>query len=399
MSSLAQLYFTDKDVADRYSGIKEGFEDELKKEAQEALKRILYTSMEFQLQDLTGAKFRKHSDDRVNFRNGYRQRGLYTSFGYLNLAVPRVRSGNVKFNCLQAYKRRTNDVDSMVLKMFLAGVSTNRVKEVLEPLLGPNAISASTVSTISKSLNEQVNKYHSIKLADDYVYLIADGVYFNVKNPFIKKRRCVLVAYGVKSNGIRELIDFELAPHGESELAWQNFFYRLYYRGLEGKNLRLISMDGNKGLKNASSIVFPNANQQHCWAHKLRNVSDKLPKKFQDMCINQARDIYNASDHKGALRALRSWNKTWNPIAPKAVECLNNDIYDLLNFFKEPKSMWIKLRTSNIIERCFREVRRRTRTMSCFNNQDSIHRIIFAIFYRQNKLWERKPLYEITHKI
>jgi putative transposase len=253
-------------------------------------------------------------------------------------------------------------------------------------------ISSSSVSEITKSLNVQVNKYHARRLVDDYVYLIADGVYFNVKNPVWKKRRCVLVVYGIKSNGTRELIDFELAPHGESQIAWERFLYRLYNRGLEGNSLRLIVRDGNKGLKNALANVFLNAPQQPCWAHKLRNVSNKLPRKLQSLCINQARDIYNASDSKTALKTFKSWAKTWQPIAPKAVTCLNEDIFDLLNFFNEPEHMWKKLRTSNIIERCFREVRRRTRPMSCFQNSESVQRIIYAIFYRQNKIWENKTL-------
>ncbi|OGZ17911.1 MAG: hypothetical protein A2494_03765 [Candidatus Lloydbacteria bacterium RIFOXYC12_FULL_46_25] len=398
MNSLAQLYFTDKDASQCWSNVKEDFWGDLKREQALALSRVLTTNMEIQVQDLIGTKPYTHMTQRSDYRNGYRYRSLLTSFGYLNrIAVPRVRSGKLSFTCFGAYKRRANDVDAMILNMFLAGVSTRRVEEVIHPLFGRNMLSASTVSVITKSLNDQVNKYHSRKLEDDYIYLIADGVYFNIKNPVWGKRRCVLVVYGIKSNGMRELIDFELAPRGESELAWQNFLYRLYYRGLEGKQLRLVARDGNRGLKNAIAVVFPNVPQQPCWAHKLRNVSNKLPKKLQPLCISQARDIYKASDYKTALKAFKNWAKTWQPIAPGAVDCLNEDIFDLLNFFKEPKPMWKKLRTSNIIERCFREVRRRTRTMSCFNNQDSVQRIIFAIFYRQNMLWENKPLKEITH--
>lgn len=398
MNSVAQLYFTDKDFVARWADVKENFEDELKKEAREALRKLMYTSMDFQLQDLTGAAFGKHSPTRATYRNGYRTRGLYTGFGYLNLLVPRVRSGTVRFTCLKAYKQRTNDVDTTILNMFLAGVSTRRVQEVVEPLLGPHAISASSVSTIAKSLTAQVNKYHARKLSDDYIYLIVDGVYFNVKNPVWGKRRCVLVVYGIRTNGIRELIDFALAPNGESERAWQNFLWRLYYRGLEGKSLRLIARDGNKGLANALATIFPAVPQQPCWAHKLRNVAAKLPRKLQPLCISQARDIYNAPDQSTALKIFKSWARTWQPVAPHAVQCLTDDIFDLLAFFKEPQPLWIKLRTTNVIERCFREVRRRTRPMSCFNNQDSVQRIIFAIFYRQNKLWEKKPLKEITHK-
>ena len=207
-----------------------------------------------------------------------------------------------------------------------------------------------------------------------------------------------MVVYGIKSNGLRELIDFELAPHGEAESSWERFLNRLYHRGLKGNSLKLVARDGNKGLKNALATVFPNTNQQPCWAHKLRNVANRLPKSLQDACINQARDIYNADSYHQALKNYNSWAKTWNPVQPNAVQCLNEDISDLLNFFKEPKHLWVKLRTSNVIERCFREVRRRTRPMSCFNNQDSVQRIIFAIFYRQNKLWESKPI-KLQHKI
>jgi putative transposase len=393
MSSLAQLYLNDKDLDLRWSQIQQDFTGELKKESQIALRKLLTTSMEIQVQDLIGSEKWQHNYQRTVYRHGYRSRSLLTTFGHLaNIRVPRISSGNLTFHCFKAYKQRTSDVDELILKMFLAGVSTRRVKEVLEPLLGYNCISSSSVSEITKSLNVQVNKYHARRLVDDYVYLIADGVYFNVKNPVWKKRRCVLVVYGIKSNGTRELIDFELAPHGESQIAWERFLYRLYNRGLEGNSLRLIVRDGNKGLKNALANVFLNAPQQPCWAHKLRNVSNKLPRKLQSLCINQARDIYNAIDAKIALKTFKSWAKTWQPIAPKAVTCLNEDIFDLLNFFNEPEHMWKKLRTSNIIERCFREVRRRTRPMSCFQNSESVQRIIYAIFYRQNKIWENKTL-------
>ncbi|MFH1368322.1 MAG: IS256 family transposase [Elusimicrobiota bacterium] len=393
MSSLAQLYLNDKDLSVRWSNITEDFTGELKKEAQIALRKLITTSTEIQVQDLIGSDKWQHNYQRTVYRHGYRSRGLLTSFGYLaNIRVPRISSGKLSFKCFKAYKQRAFDVDELVLKMFLAGVSTRRVKEVLEPLLGYNCISASSVSEITKSLNAQVDKYHARRLVDDYIYLIADGVYFNVKNPVWKKRRCVLVVYGIKANGIRELIDFELASNGESQIAWERFLNRLYHRGLEGKNLNLVVRDGNKGLKNALNNVFLNVLQQPCWAHKLRNVANKVSKKLQPLCLSQARDIYLASDHRAALRIFKSWAKTWQPIAPEAVACLNEDIFDLLSFFKEPEHLWRKLRTSNIIERCFREVRRRTRPMSCFQNSDSIQRIIYAIFFRQNNIWENKPI-------
>ena len=402
MNSVAQIYFNDKDLAQRWSEVKEDYWGDIKKETQIALKRLLETSMEIQVQDLIGCNKGEHYEYRKTYRNGYRPRSIMSSFGYIaNIQVPRLREGLVRFNCLQRYKRRSPDVDKMILEMFLNGVSTRKVSEVLDPLYGAGTISAGGVSKITKILNYRVDKYHGRVLTDDYIYLIADGVYFNVKNPIWKKRRCVLVVYGIKSSGARELIDFQLAPHGESQSAWEKLLFGLYYRGMEGKNLRLIVRDGNKGLKNAISTVFPTVNQQPCWAHKLRNVSNKVPKKLQAICINEARDIYTADSYDDALRIFKRWAKVWNLIAPDAVKCLNEDIFDMLNFFNEPKSMWIKLRTTNIIERSFREVRRRTRPMSCFQNSDSVQRIVYAVFFRLNKSWEFKPLKiknEITHK-
>ena len=397
MNSVQQIYLNDKDLSYRWSQVKEDFWGDVKRETKEALKRLLETTMEVQVQDLVGCDKWEHVDYRRTYRNGYRPRSLMTSFGYINnIRVPRIREGSIKFKCLPEYKRRAKDVDTLILEMFLSGVSTRKVTGVLDPLYGPGTISASGVSRITKTLNSYVNRYHSRRLNDEYVYLIVDGVYFNVKNPVLKNRRCVLVAYGIKTNGIRELIDFQIAPHGEAQSAWERFLWGLYYRGFEGRSLRLIIRDGCKALKNALYTVFPTVDQQHCWAHKLRNVSNRLPRKLQKPCISEARKIYNAKDRKSAIRSFKHWFKVWNPIVPEAVKCLCDDFDYLFNFFDEPKSMWVKLRTTNAIERSFREVRRRTRPISCFQNSDSVHRIIYAIFYKLNKNWENKPL-KITH--
>lgn len=394
---LQELEFTDKYLFERWSQVKEDFWGDLKIEQERAIKRLLETSMEIEVQDLIGCARWKHNKVRPISRNGFRSRSLLSTYGYLaNIKVPRIRSGKIDFSCLDAYSRRAPDVDHTILEMFLNGVSTRKVSEVLEPLFGMRSISAATVSKITKSLNNIVNKHHARRLSDDYIYLIADGIYFNIKNPVEKKRRCVLVVYGIKSTGKRELIDFYLASCGESQQAWELFFNRLYHRGLEGKHLRLVVRDGNKGLKNAIATVFPLVAQQPCWAHKLRNVANKLHENTQAICISQARQIYNSDSYESALKCLRIWVKDWHIAEPNAVKCLTADIDDLLNFFKEPKHLWIKLRTTNVIERCFREVRRRTRPMSCFQNNDSLHRIIYAVFNKLNISWELKPL-KITH--
>lgn len=178
-----------------------------------------------------------------------------------------------------------------------------------------------------------------------------------------------------------------MTKKGESQIAWENFLNRLYHRGLEGKILKMASIDGNKGLYNAIQTVYPNVPIQRCWAHKLRNVANKCPRKIQEEVIKGARKIYNQDNKDKALQSYKEWHKEWENRVPEAVQCLEADIEDLLNFYEQPKEYWKKLRTTNAIERVFREVRRRTRPMSCFQNRESVERIIFAIFHRQNKIW------------
>lgn len=398
---VAEVDFSGKDLFERWRRVKEDFWGDLKKETVRAVEKLLNRSMEIEVQDLIGSLPWEHNLDRITYRNGHYRRGLLTSLGYLaNLHVPRVREGRINFRSIKRYGQRTGDVDQLILEMFLSGVSTRRVAEVLVPLLGERAVSSGLVSKISKVLDKQVKKFHIRKIKDEYEYLILDGIFLNTKSPVWKKRRCILAVYGIKKSGKRELIDFEMAMKGESENAWGHILNRLYHRGLEGKELRLVVIDGNKGLRNAVSLIYPEADIQRCWAHKLRNVANKVPKKVQDACIHQARQIYNAASYEEAVGAYKRWVKAWRDVCPGAVKCLEEDIEDLLNFYKYPIGLWKKLRTTNIIERVFREVRRRTRPMSCFQNRASVERIIFAVFYRLNKKWgnneEDNLIYKIT---
>lgn len=397
MESVAELWFTDKDLAQRWEGVQEDFWGDLKGQTRHALRRLLESSLEIEVQDLVGSARWKRNPRRRTYRNGRYTRDLLSSLGWITgLKVPRVRSGGIESRLLPRYRRRAGDVDRQVMEMFLAGVSTRRVEEVLRPLMGERALSAATVSEISKGLDGHVALFHGRPILDDYPYLILDGIYLRAKSPISSRRRCVLVVYGIRSNGVRELIDYRIARKGESQAAWEGLLTSLRNRGLRGRKTKLTVLDGNQGLWNAIDLVWPDVPRQRCWAHKLRNVANYVPKKLQKVCTNQAREIYDATGYTEAIRAFKRWSRVWKPIVPKAVNCLERDLEDMLRFYEMPSVLWVKLRTSNIIERVFREVRRRTRTMSCFTNTRSVDRIIYAIFNRQNNLWREKPLKEIT---
>lgn len=169
-----------------------------------------------------------------------------------------------------------------------------------------------------------------------------------------------------------------------------------YARGLEGQGLRLISTDGCPGLHRALDTVYPYEPRQRCWAHKLRNLAAKLPRAHQETCLREAKGIYLARTRREALARFWTWAARWREVAPKAVACLQDDLEELLAFLGWPSAHWRTIRTTNAIERAFREVRRRTRPMSCFQNRASVDRIIYGVLSYLNKKWKERPLRHFT---
>lgn len=368
---------------------------DLKKETRLALKEIIREGLEVEMVSYLRAQKHERTEERKDYRNGTYLRDLETGFGLLeNIPMPRSRSPGFKTEIFKRYSRRKEEVEKHIKDMFLAGVSTRRVGEVLEPLLGFR-VSAQTVSKIVKSLDAEVFKFHERVLEDKYTYLFLDGITLKARNVLEVKKRIVLVAYGVTKEGKREILNFRQAP-SESENSWLAFLNDLYKRGLIGKNLKLIITDGCPGLTKALEYVYPYTPHQRCWVHKIRNISQKLPKKKQKEVLKGVKAIYKAENRREAIRKYWEWAKAYRNIYPKAVKCLEKDLDELLSFFDFPKACWRKIRTTNAIERAFREVRRRTRPMSSFSNYKSVDRIIYGIIHYINKKWKNTTLKEFT---
>ena len=203
-----------------------------------------------------------------------------------------------------------------------------------------------------------------------------------------------LCAYGLTREGKRELIDFQIVK-AEAEDTWYGFLWGLWSRGLRGRFLELIVTDGQAGLVKALGRLWPAVAHQRCWAHKLRNLENKL-KASQSACLDQAKLIYQAPHRTEALNRFRIWKKRWQKTAPKAVACLEQDLEELLAFFDCPAAHWKRVRTTNVIERLFVEVRRRIRTMCAFTTRSSCERILFSVFDRMNIYWDLHPLKPFT---
>jgi transposase-like protein len=347
---------------------------------------------------------RTGKSNRLDYRNGHYYRNLDTTLGPVEqIAVPRSRRGLFRTSVFERYQRRQEAVNTAVCNVFLRGISTRDVSEALKPLLG-TTLSASAVSRITKRLDPLVKEFHRRKLLDEYQFLFLDGITISVKGSLKAKKILILVAYGITIFGKKELIAFRIA-NAESTSACESFLNDLFRRGLEGKNLKMVITDGSKGFIAAIDLVYPHALHQRCWVHKLRNATKYLKKADIKAFKLDARSIYNAATHREAVAAFKHLRKRWQRSSPEAVACLERNMDELLIFLtmpiKEQYRIFIRrqIRTTNIIERSFREVRRRTRPMGCFTNYDSVSRIIYAIFNRLNSKWQEKPLKQFTQFI
>jgi transposase-like protein len=391
------------------------WEGDYRPEAASRLKELLEERMDEELEQYLGRARheRRSKGDPQDYRNGSYLRHLLTEIGNLILQVPRSRKGFLS-RALEAYKRRSRTVDQLIMACFVLGMSTRKVSTALLSLLGER-VSASTVSEVAKRLDHAVRRYHERKLEDGYRFLFFDGVVLKQKGAAKVQKKIILCVYGISWEGRKEMIDFLLAT-SESQNAWEGFLRDLYERGLEGKRCELITTDGGHGLRNALEVVYPRIPRQHCWAHKTRNVLDKVKKTDQEKVKKDLQRISHAKNRQAATQAFWSFCQKYRKAYPGAVKSLESEIEDLLSFYQVKLSvkerqgldakeiqqaqmmLWKKIRTTNLIERAFKEVKRRTRPMGVFGNRGSMERILYAVFYHYNSKGQEIPSFLFTQR-
>jgi len=389
------------------------WEGDYRAEARSRLKELLEERMDEELGQYLGrAKYeRKEEGDPEDYRNGFYLRHLLTEIGDLILRIRRTRKGFIS-KVLEAYKRRSRSVDQLIMACFVLGMSTRKVSTALLSLLG-EGVSASTVSEVAKKLDHAVRRYHERKLGDGYRFLFFDGVVLKQKGAAKVQKKIILCAYGMTWEGKKEMVDFLLAA-SESQNAWEGFLRDLYGRGLEGSSCELITTDGGNGLKNALEVVYPRIARQHCWAHKTRNILDKVKRADWEKVKKDLHRISHAKNRQAATQAYWSFCQKYRRVYPGAVKSLESEIDDLLSFYQvklSPKErqglkakeiqkaqmmLWKKIRTTNLIERAFKEVKRRTRPMGVFVNRGSMERILYAVFFHYNSKGQEIPSFLFT---
>ncbi len=370
--------------------LKESFWGDLQGEVRKSAKRFFELLSERQRDLYMVSPRHGRSGLRQDYRNGYYERDLVTRFGALRLRIARCRKRGFLPGVVRKFQRRADEVCLLIREAFLRGISTRQVGRVVGILTG-ETVSAPTVSKLIRQLDEAVREFHQARLNDEYAYLFLDGVSLRMRRPTGRQRVHMLVAYGVRRDGTRHLLAF-LRSQGESEADWEGLLQDLYRRGLEGNNLLLIVTDGCPGLAAAIRTVYPRVAHQRCWVHKMRNLLEHVRKRDYDEVKRGAQAIYRAESRTEAVAAFRRFRARWQREYGSMVRGLERDLPELLSFFHLPRHLWHKLRTTNVIERCFVEVRRRTRPMVCFVNVQSVDRIIYSIFQRFNLEWKNRTL-------
>ncbi len=357
--------------------------------ARHTIAAVLKEQMEEQVAGHLVWVFQKGIPDR---RNGSYLRRVLTELGNIILTIPRTRRF-IPHGIIAAYARRVREIDHLILACFLLGLSTRKVGVALLSLLGER-ISAQTVSRVATTLDAAVRAFHHRRITGCFRALILDGIVIKRKTGAGSLARPVLVALGIRPDGRKEVIDFCLA-RAESGAAWNRFLTDLMQRGMSAPEV--ICADGGEGLISILPEVYPDVPLQRCWAHKMRNILDKVPRKKQKAVKTGLQKIYRAMSLTEAKTAAGRWVRSWIDKYPKAVKCLQGDLEDLLTCFQfEDPDFRKAIRTTNAIERRFREVRRRTRPMGVFSNRTSIERILYAVFMYENINQGVYPVFVLT---
>lgn len=372
------------------------FSDALTELVRNGARQIIAQAVEVEVQEFL-AQYQSLKDEQgrqVVVRNGYLpERTVVTGVGAVEVQVPKVRdrSGSgIKFNSvlLPPYLKRSQSVEDVLPWLYLKGVSTGDFSEALASLLGPQAqgLSASTISRLKAKWTQEHQQWQQRSLMSKrYVYIWADGIYFNIRNE--DDRQCILVIIGVTDTGSKELLGLE-AGFRESELSWKPLLLRLQDQGLK-QAPELAIGDGALGFWKALAQVFPSTRVQRCWVHKTANVLNNLPKTQHPQAKSALHEIYLAATKDEAEAAFERFIKTYDAKYPKATACLAKDRTALLAFYDFPAEHWAHIRTTNPIESTFATVRLRTgKTRGCVS-QDSILSLVFKLVQSAQKRWLR----------
>ncbi|GAC1668950.1 MAG: IS256 family transposase [Ktedonobacteraceae bacterium] len=354
----------------------EGFEQMVKERLRHAVRAALMTILEEEVTAFIGAKPYERSQERRDHRNGYYQRDLETTMGHISdLPIPRTRGG-YQTQVFERYHRRRDELDGAIGEMFVKGVSTAKVGEVIETLTGSHP-SASTVSRVFHTLEGEYEQWKQRSLAERYAYAFADGTYFSVIYNGEGCKMPILAVVGITMTGEKEVLAFRVGDR-ENQQAWEDLLDDLKARGV--KEIGLWVTDGGQAMLGAINLKFAASQRQRCAIHKMENVLSYVPQKQREQVEPELKALFYQKNRQEADQAVAAFIEKYQRIYPTAVACLQRDLDACLTFYSFPKEHWKTIRTNNVIERLFGEVKRRSHKMAAaFRNEDSCVLLFYAV--------------------
>jgi putative transposase len=346
---------------------------------QQAMQSVLELEMEECLQ----ASRYERSQERTGYRSGYYRRRLVTRVGTILLRVPQDRSGHFSTQVFEQYQRSEKALVAALAQMYVQGVSTRKVAAITEELCG-HEFSASSISEITRRLDEQLRQFSQRALEPEYPYVILDARYERVREEGNIVSRAILVALGIDWEGRRQVLAVEYAQR-ESHNSWKEFLLGLRERGLHG--VRLVVSDDHPGLKAAVREVLTEAWWQRCYVHFLRNALDYLPRNADDDCLQELRWMYERRDREEARRDLQGWLEKWAAKYPKLCEWVETNIEETWTYYRLPLAHHKHLKSTNLLERFNQEIKRRTLVVRIFPDEASCLRLIRAIAAETHEEW------------
>jgi putative transposase len=345
--------------------------------------------LEVEMTEALGAERGERTEGRLGYRAGYYSRSLVTRVGKLELRVPRDRDGRFSTQLFERYSRAEKALVGALAEMYVQGVSTRKVKAITEELCG-HSFSASAISRINAELDESLAEFSSRRLEEPYPYLICDARYERVREGGVIRSQAVLIAIGVNTDGYRCVLGVEAAAR-ESTSSWRDFLAGLRARGLGG--IELVVSDDHPGLRRGIAEVLPEAAWQRCYVHFLRNALDHLPRKAVDDCLQELRWLYDRRNLAEAQRDLAAWLERWQATYPRLCAWVEENISETLTFYRLPREHHKHMKSTNMLERLNEEIRRRTRVVRIFPNQESCLRLVRALAVETHEGWLEEHRY------
>jgi transposase-like protein len=349
----------------------------------EGVRWLVQQLMDAEVSAQIGAERYERTEERATQRNGYRTRPWDTRVGTLELAIPKLRTGSYFPSWLEARKRGEQALISVVAEAYVQGVSTRKV-EALVQSLGIAGISKSEVSRMAASLDAQVAAFRTRRLDGQYPYVWIDARYEHVRVDHRVQSMAVVVAYGVRADGVREVLGLDIGL-SEDVAVWRAFLQGLVARGVRG--VRLVISDAHPGLKQAVKEVFLGAGWQRCRVHFMRNLLARVPKSAQAMVAATVRTIFDQPDRQAAEAQLLQVVEALQERFPAVTQLLLEAEGEILPCYDFPPEPRRQIYSTNPLERLNKELKRRSAVVGIFPNRAAVLRLFGALLAEQNDEW------------